>query len=282
MKPQTIKNTKGGVMREKSVVSLAVLATVFASVGAFAGMHEDIIGGVNVQQGNPIASSTVMIIGETTVNGKAAEYICSGSLLASDMLVTAAHCVADNPQQPTDPTKMIVVFGTSMPTSVSDPTVHQIYGYKANPGWTAAIQQPDAHDIAIIRFKGGLPAGYAPATLLDASVALNPGEDVTLAGYGIDSIKDKTGKSAGTLREVDTTIAQAVGTTEIGLDESHGRGSCSGDSGGPAFLNVNGSLQLWGVTSRGDQKCAQMIIYTKISSYLDFISQAEQELEQLQ
>ena len=62
------------------------------------------------------------------------------------------------------------------------------------------------------------------------------------------------------------------------MDQTGGVGSCSGDSGGPAFLKVNGQELLWGVTSRGDQTCAQVGIYTMISPYMSFIKGAEQSL----
>lgn len=267
------------MQRLKLLAPTLGLSLICASAFANPLFHPDIIGGVNVSPSDPIASSTVMIIGETTENGQTGEYICTASIIAEDLIVTAAHCVAEDPSNPTDPTKMLIVFSTHMPTSASDPSVHRVSGYLANPGWTAAIQAPDAHDVAVIRFEGGLPAGYQPAQLLGAQ-NLSPGESVTLAGYGISTIRDTDGKTAGTLREVNVNVAQLYGQTEVAVDESHGKGSCSGDSGGPAFINNGGSLLLWGVTSRGDQSCAQDGIYTNLGYYLDFLNQAANYLRQ--
>lgn len=241
--------------------------------------HTEIIGGVKVSPADPIAASTVMIVGQTTNNGTTGEYICSASIIAQDLIVTAAHCVAEDPANPTDPAKIFVVFSTHLPASASDPSVHRISGYLVHSGWSAAIQQPDAHDVAVIRFEGGLPAGYQPAQLLGTQ-NLSAGETVTLAGYGISTIRDTDGSTAGTLRQVNVRIAQFYGQTEVAVDETHGKGSCNGDSGGPAFVSNGGELLLWGVTSRGDPSCATDGIYTNLGYYLDFLNEAANDLRQ--
>jgi secreted trypsin-like serine protease len=124
--------------------------------------------------------------------------------------------------------------------------------------------------------------------LLQDNSALKNGTIVTHAGYGItDGSADAQASGddgAGVLREVDTTIAQApYGKTEVEMEQHHGKGACHGDSGGPAFLKAaDGSLQLFGVTSRGpaDQPddCATYGIYSNILAHLDFIQSATSEL----
>ncbi len=281
---------------QSGVVLVAALSfsNAFADFSGFQPgtiIQTDIIGGSIVQSGDPIASSTVMLFGKTTDNGQEGEYICSASIIAPDTLVTAAHCVAEDPKNPTDPTQLVVVFAQSLPNGAvfgsvdpqeifNDPASHAIYGYEANPNWLGAndpsIDQPDAHDIAVIRFKGGLPTGFAPATVLDASIPLNPGDPAILAGYGITS--SKTQQGAGTLRKVEVTVEGPSGTTEEMIQGTARKDMCSGDSGGPAFATVNGQLQVWGVTSRGDAKCSQGGIYTKITAYTDFINKAMSDL----
>jgi secreted trypsin-like serine protease len=109
--------------------------------------------------------------------------------------------------------------------------------------------------------------------LLPNTESLNPGEATLLAGYGITS--GMTQKGVGTLREVIAPILSAVGKTEIAIDESHRKGSCNGDSGGPAFIQKGTELYLWGVTSRGDEECASEGIYTQINAYSDWIIATE-------
>ncbi|MDR3607413.1 MAG: trypsin-like serine protease [Oligoflexia bacterium] len=297
----------------KNLVSVGIiLSALSASVclnNAYAaftnfepGSTASIVGGTDVQADDPIASTTVMLFGQVTETdpktgqAQTGVYICTASIISQDTLVSAGHCVAETLAAPTDPTKLYVVFGQALPNGavfgqtpfeqiIADPSVHPIYGYVAHPQWLGAdnqqaLSQPDAHDISVIRFKGGLPQGYTTATLLPADVTLQKGEEVTLAGYGITNAKTQDG--AGTLRQVNVKVDGPYGQTEMAVAETAKHGSCSGDSGGPAFLNVNGQLQLWGATSRGNQDCTKDGIYTMISAYTDFISQAQTQLEQLQ
>jgi secreted trypsin-like serine protease len=291
-------------MNLRNIIQSAALVTLVVSSQAFAsgGDQDFIVGGTNVQAGDPVASSTVLIVGESeiinpktgkpTIDPKTKQpqlgtYICSGSIIANDTIVSAAHCVADDVNYPTDPSKIVVIFNTTLPMSSptqlnqNDPSIHKISGYKFDPQWTgtqASLNGPDAHDLSVIRFEGGLPAGYAPATLLDPRTQLVAGEKVTIAGYGITSSKDQTGSTAGTLRQVDVTLKGAYGTTEEMIKDTKAKGSCNGDSGGPAFVTVNGQLYLWGATSRGAESCAVSTIYTVITDFSDFISSSEQAL----
>ena len=71
--------------------------------------------------------------------------------------------------------------------------------------------------------------------------------------------------------------------TEVLFNQKDGKGSCHGDSGGPAILQSGGKNLVFGVTSRGydsDQgleaqqgavKCERMVIYTNVVPYLTWI-----------
>lgn len=246
----------------------------FAPLGitsALAGYeHEYIIGGAPVTESDPVASSTVLV-----TDGN---YICTGSIIDRDIVVTAAHCVA----APADHLK--IVFALSLSSLDSPAQSLQVSGYVANPGWRGSDSSGnDQHDIAVIRFSGTLPAGYAPANLLSESEsnAIQKGDMALLAGYGITNAQTQDG--AGTLREVEVKVKGQLGSTEVVLDQRQGKGACHGDSGGPAFAHVNGQLLLWGVTNRGypdtaPDDCRHYAVYTRIQAYADWISASESEL----
>jgi len=280
-----ILNTSSAARRKNLIPAAAALLALAAFSPASAQQRLRIIGGNPAQPGDPIAGSTVLIVGElppAKPGGDPQQYICTGSLLAADTVVTAAHCVAEDLKAPVAAANMRLVFGlavTSMTTTL--PPLRTPSGYQYEPGWQGAVNGAesgeDTHDIAVIHFDGGLPPGYAPAEVLPANVPLPAGTQVTLAGYGVDN--GVTDDGAGVLRIVTgVPILQPLGQTEEALDQSSGIGSCSGDSGGPAFLNVDGKNLLWGVTSRGDQTCAQFGIYTRITAYADFINSAQASL----
>jgi hypothetical protein len=50
-----------------------------------------------------------------------------------------------------------------------------------------------------------------------------------------------------------------------------GKDSCNGDSGGPAYIKLDGKLLLAGVTSRGSEVCGLYGIYTRPEAALDWI-----------
>lgn len=231
--------------------------------------------------------------------------ICTGSLYSNNTIITAAHCVGPNPE------KMFLVFAPNMmdvlqsqDINVIRQHVRKVVSAKVNPGWNPSgnSQKPDTwSDIAVLKFAGTVPAGFAPATLLSDVADLAPNTPVTLAGYGVNEMKltevdvantpdietqVATGKVActrdrktcvkmessgsGILRSTQVTVSKLL-SNEVVVDQSHGTGACSGDSGGPAYVLKNGKYYLFGVTSRGNVGCDSDGIYTNILTYLDWI-----------
>jgi secreted trypsin-like serine protease len=233
-----------------------------------------IIGGQEVGPNDPDLASVVGLVTLTPMGMG----ICTASIIAEDILVTAAHCVTTSTGVPVDPKTVAVVFGTKL----EEPTgVQEVIALKANPKWKGARSRgPDQNDIAVIRFTGGLPSGYAPAKLLPSSPGLRNRQPVILMGYGVDVMNDQGGTGAGTLRKVVVPIAKAAfSKTETSIDQSAGKGACHGDSGGPAYVRSGKQLLLWGVTNRADpetggDRCNQGAVYTRILAHKDFINSA--------
>ena len=84
-----------------SLVVVAELALVAGISGAKADLAQDIrnaaqnvniIGGTEVPAGDPVAASTVIIVGTES----AGSFLCTGSIIAPDMIVTAGHCLGTN------------------------------------------------------------------------------------------------------------------------------------------------------------------------------------------
>lgn len=266
-----------------------------------------IIGGQPVTPNSELHSSIVGIY-DAEVGG-----ICTGSLLPNNIVLTAAHCVGPNPS------KMFVIFYANMNELFESNDQNQIKQYirivqKAvvHEGWNfgnknkASQKQSEQsqdtwNDIALLKFKGTIPAGFKPATLLSDISALKANASVTLAGYGVDKMQvtevnpkdypnlDESVKKgeiicsadrsvcakiessgSGLLRTTKVNIS-SVTSNEVILDQTHGTGACNGDSGGPAYIEANGQLLLWGITSRGSLGCDTDAIYTNALTYLDWI-----------
>ena len=82
------------------------------------------------------------------------------------------------------------------------------------------------------------------------------GQPARLVGYGITMASDTMGTTAGVRRQAPSTLAH-LDNLFVGLQDG-AHGICEGDSGGPAFMTVDGVERIVGVTSFGFQNCPLM------------------------
>ncbi len=236
-----------------------------------------IIGGTPVSSSDIISKSTVAIlISILDGNHKESQYICTGSLLRSGIVLTAAHCVP--PENQRSNARMYIVFTNDL-NSLSDSDVRLVIDQVVHPKFgQSGSRGEDSNDLALLKYPGPFPQGYRIARLLPNDSLLKPKLTVTLAGYGLNDGVNKT--TDNQLRSVDVSLGQSFGNTEIILDQSNGKGACHGDSGGPAYVTIKGSMFLWGVISRGlgDDTCTTRGVYTKINAQMDFIETALTQL----
>lgn len=228
---------------------------------------EGIVGGVVVPAGNVITKSIVAVYDASE------GALCTGSLLENNIVLTAAHCVAE------DPSNMYVMFDLSLSSSSEK---RQVDKAQVTPYWAANQgNAKNTGDLALLHFTGDVPSGYEPATFLSNAKLLKKGATVILAGYGISD--GVTQEGAGVLRAANVKISDAkFSSTEIKLDQTKGQGACHGDSGGPAYIYSQGQYLLWGVTSRGvndpNNDCTRYSAYTNALVYQSWIQQTAKKL----
>ena len=249
-------------------VKIIVMALLLNS-SAFAATQ--IIGGTKVTASNWIAKTVVALVEDSSMG----EALCTASLVAPDLAVTAAHCVTNPDSSPVE--ALHLVFATDLKKADAS-KIRAVDRVMIPSQWKPAGNRPkDTSDVALVHFAGGLPSGYSPSDLLPFDEALLIGQKVILAGYGISDASADTG--AGILRKTEVTVEDPTfSPTEIQLDQSRGGGACHGDSGGPAFIMRNGHPLLFGITSRGEGNCDQDVIYTKIVSYAEWFAEATKKI----
>lgn len=251
-------------LKAVSLLSLVALVGCGANKGgltrtADGQLVSGIIGGKPVPANSQIAKSTVAVI--DLKRGA----ICTASILNNEVVLTAAHCVKGGANE-----DYRIVFGPNILEKTGIKAVRKVVAKRYNGAWDQGELAPDdakdLGDIGVIKFTGGLPAGYAPARLLSNTSLLKTDAVVTLAGYGLTDGVAKTGE--GSLRYVEVKIQQGnFSKTEVLVDQSQGKGACHGDSGGPAFVQEkDGKLSLFGITSRGyndkGDTCGVSAVYT--------------------
>jgi len=197
--------------------------------------------------------------------------ICSGTLISSNVFLTASHCTSyyTNELAPLGYTAY-VSFEKSIPFGDLTTTKTKLLAVSTvvtNPNYNQA--QSDSGDIGALMLsanvKGLTPATLASCGLLDQLVAQNGLKNAvfTNAGYGIQN--RVVGGGVPYYQDVNPIPRMYSfssfnslngGYIRLSQNPSTGNGgTCFGDSGGPNFLAVNGQLVLAAITITGDSVC---------------------------
>lgn len=222
------------------------------------------------------------IVGGTVDNGHPAVvlvynssqgYLCTGSLIDTDVVLTAAHCVED-----TNASHYQVAGGTN-PFNGAE-WVENATQVAAHPSYNP--QTVGQADVGVVVLAGAPPVAPMQWLKVVDHSAYAEGTLFTAVGYGITS---GTAQDDGTKRKVDLKITElysdaflygdssASGQGVEGDPYNDGKNSCSGDSGGPAIRNIGGEDVVIGVVSFGDQSCAHYGADMRTDYFAPFISQ---------
>lgn len=227
----------------------------------------DIINGENVSATNEIAKSIVLL--KDDLDEQETE-TCTGTILSNEIILTAAHCV-EFLYKP-----LYIVFKVNgKNVKKRDIRLVDVEGVIRHPDYGHRRPEGEA-DIALVRFHGGLPAGYKPIKLVNENFSLKRGDEVIISGYGMDNGKEGTGR--GILRQAKTTVLGRRTLTEVTLD---GKNSsvCFGDSGGPAFVKIGGQHVQWGLArSVSTAYCNLTSTHTEVMKYLTWIRMTKAQL----
>jgi V8-like Glu-specific endopeptidase len=198
--------------------------------------------------------------------GNEVRFCCTGTLIAANVVVSAAHC----PVKAGCDKRIFIGANVAGPGRVVDVAQSVVH-----PDYPAS----GVYDDLVVLILAEPVEDVAPRKIA-AAEPLSNARTTRLVGFGNTDFAGTTGY--GQRQLVDVGIASddpdygARPQTEfvagaVGLDKD----SCTGDSGGPAYIDVDGEWQLAGATSRGTsiapRTCGDGGIYTRVHAYVDWI-----------
>jgi hypothetical protein len=252
---------------------LAFLPLVLAATQAHAVMR-----GAVARDPNGIRGSVVRV---ESSGGE----LCSGAVIAPDLVLTAAHCVLEPASY-----RVVAVDRAFRPRTVRAVAAAMHPAFV--PGTTPRTQP--GVDLAILKLERPLGPDFMP---LDPRVAgrVMKGQPVDLAGFGVVGEGNK-----GSARVLRQTRLVSLGTLQVAnrvvvvADEERraqvaGAGACRGDSGGPIFAGGPGGYQLVGIVSwssgafagRDRSACGGLTAVTPVADHASWIAARADDLRRL-
>jgi secreted trypsin-like serine protease len=210
-------------------------------------------------------------VGSLEIHSGSSIYLCTASVIGGSHVLTAGHCLDLNDDGEIDVGPGDVTFRLNMESTQRIPAA----ALHVHPDFSGFARPVVNDDVAVIELQSPVPDGvpiYALNTDPDAS-----GQQITMIGYGttgdavsgyIDGSASFDVKREGANRtddfefddegggQVEVFLADFdgpagspnyLGGTTLGNDLESTLGG--GDSGGPAFVDVSGTLELYGINT---------------------------------
>jgi V8-like Glu-specific endopeptidase len=232
-----------------------------------------IVNGTSVAPQDPDSKRAVLLIirrGKTISS-------CTGAPISDRVILTAGHCLKGVNKR-----DVTVVFHPEMTCtsgyneSKSIPSV-DVLVHKDYKGDNQA-----KYDLAMVKLESPIPSTYHPQSLYDGTTPLSS-DQVLMIGYGVTSEKTRDSMHLRkTMKSFKTETA--VRDQNIGFDQRAGGGVCSGDSGGPVYVQADGEYKIIAVNSTVMSKdenkvCHGLSMAMYMPYFADWVQQSLKKLK---
>ncbi|XP_022826631.1 brachyurin-like [Spodoptera litura] len=204
--------------------------------------------------------------------------VCGGSIISHNRIVTAAHCNWDGSVTANSFTVVLgsnFLFSGGVRIQTRDVVMH--------PNWSPSTA---ANDIAVLRISSvsftnviqpiALPSGNELSNNFVNWNAIASGFGLTADGANIGSNQRVSSVVLPVITNAQCSSVYGpwVHNTNICTSGAGGRGTCSGDSGGPLAVDSNNRRVLIGVTSFGAADGCQIGLpaaFARVTSYVSWL-----------
>ncbi len=208
---------------------------------------------------NPMTPSVVGLFVKYSGSGVNGVWLqwCTGSVISPKLILTAAHCVADlqasdikinfSGKSVTSQTQMNPATRINDVSTVFE--TRQVKAIEANPAYDGS----GMHDLALLSLESDAPVTAVPVTLLPEKYLNKVANQTTFEGQtkpvlliGFGLIDENNSTETDVIRS--TVVPAQFLNNFVVTDQTVGSGGCNGDSGGPAFVQIDGVYFQTGVT----------------------------------
>ena len=259
--------------------STFVFTTMLALMGAGCVRRQQVPDDRMVQQVEQEVSSGVVAIATTMADSPSHITLCSGALVAPNLVLTARHCVSravtatpscdargrshngDHLAEDVDPAAIAIYTGTHVRPDVDVPAARAVR--TLHPAGQVLCDS----DVAFLVLDRPVANSAVLGMRLHAPV--ETGDVVVPVGFGggpLNIVGHKVARSKSTVLATGPSANAATGAVLGPREFEVDRATCRGDSGGPAIDVTTGEIV--GVVSRGGSCSAHgNHVYTRVDAY---------------
>jgi hypothetical protein len=252
-----------------SIVTVWVLS-IYLSVSAAQGITY----GEEVKNSSTDYPSVVSIWSSQN-GGYFKDFICTGTLITSRIVLTAAHCISSN-----EDGTLHVGFAANRLDQVSN--FVDVSASWRHPRFSLSLL---VNDVGLLLLEKSInqvsPLSISSKSAISSAIKKSKGK-YEAVGWGVDqnrqeatflkrvAIDDQTG-AVSKIKKWNNTVWIAAG--KFNKRERIYAGTCSGDSGGPLYALSGSNRVLIGITSWGARNCELAVpsVFTRLSYYLSDI-----------